>query len=167
MSKTYIIDDLDRDIIQLLSEDARLSNRKIASKLGFTEGTIRSRVKRLEDDNFIRFTAVTNMAHLDTPQLAYIGIHAEQSQIKKVAEQIADIPEINAVIILLGRFDILAIGLFEGLQQVHQVASNKILDLAGVRLVETSVVVDVVKYDNRMAKIVTPISDYTLEYKEG
>ena len=167
MSKTYIIDDLDRDIIQLLSEDARLSNRKIASKLGFTEGTIRSRVKRLEDDNFIRFTAVTNMAHLDTPQLAYIGIHAEQSQIKKVAEQIADFPEINAVIILLGRFDILAIGLFEGLQQVHQVASNKILDLAGVRLVETSVVVDVIKYDNRVAKIMTPLSDYTLEYKDS
>jgi len=43
--------------------------------------------------------------------------------------------------------------------EVHQVASNKILDLEGVRLVETSVVVDVVKYDNRVAKIVTPLLD--------
>jgi len=152
----YKIDDLDQKIIQLLSTDARLSNRKIATQLGFTEGTIRSRVKRLEDENFIRFTAVTNMSNLDTPQLAYIGIHAEQDSIKKVAERIANLPEINGVIILLGRFDILAIGLFEGLSEVHQVASNKILDFEGVRLVETSVVVDVVKYDNRVAKIVTP-----------
>ena len=85
----YKIDDLDQKIIQLLSTDARLSNRKIATQLGFTEGTIRSRVKRLEDENFIRFTAVTNMSNLDTPQLAYIGIHAEQNSIKKVAERIA------------------------------------------------------------------------------
>ena len=152
----YQIDDLDRQIIDLLSTDARLSNRKIASELGFTEGTIRSRVKRLEEENFIRFTAVTNMTQLDTPQLAYIGIHAEQGQIKKVAERVAKLPEINGVIILLGRFDILAIGLFEGLQEVHRVASNQILDMDGVRLVETTVAVDVIKYNNRLAKIIVP-----------
>lgn len=154
--RNHKIDDLDQQIIQLLSDDARLSNRKIAAQLGFTEGTIRSRVKRLEDENFIRFTAVTNMAQLDTPQLAYIGIHAEQAQIKQVAEAVAKLSDINAVIILLGRFDILAIGLFEGLSAVHQMASNTILDLPGVRLVETSVVVDVTKYDNRVAKIMAP-----------
>ncbi len=148
------IDDLDRQIIDLLSEDARLSNRKIAGELGYTEGTVRSRVKRLEEENFIRFTAVTNMAHLDRPQLAYVGIHAEQGQIKKVAERVAKLPEINGVIILLGRFDILAIGLFEGLSEVHRVASNQILDMEGVRLVETTVAVDVVKYNNRLAKII-------------
>jgi len=159
--KNYKIDELDQEIIQLLSEDARLSNRKIGAQLGYTEGTIRSRVKRLEDENFIRFTAVTNMSHLDTPQLAYIGIHAEQAMIKDVAEKIAKLNEVNAVIILLGRFDILAIGLFEGLSEVHQVASNQILDLKGVRLVETSVVVDVVKYDNRVAKIIAPLASYS------
>jgi len=164
--REYKIDELDQDIIRLLSQDARLSNRKIAAELGFTEGTIRSRVKRLEDENYIRFTAVTNMEHLNTPQLALIGIHAEQNMIKQVAEQVSEIAEINAVIILLGRFDILAIGLFEGLSAVHQVASNQILDLKGVRLVETSVVVDTLKYDNRMAKIMTPLADYSLEFSE-
>jgi len=150
----YILDELDGQIIDLLSTDARLSNRRIASELGFTEGTIRSRVKRLEEENFIRFTAVTNLTQMNTPQLAYIGIHAEQGQIKQVADQVAKVPEINAVIILLGRFDILAIGLFEGLQEVHRVASNQVLDMDGVRLVETTVAVDVVKYNNRLAKII-------------
>lgn len=152
----YDIDELDTQIIDLLSTDARLSNRKIASELGFTEGTIRSRVKRLEEENFIRFTAVTNLTQMNTPQLAYIGIHAEQGQIKEVAKRVAKLPEINAVIILLGRFDILAIGLFEGLQEVHRVASNQILDMDGVRLVETTVAVDVIKYNNRLAKIIVP-----------
>ncbi|MGB0907310.1 MAG: Lrp/AsnC family transcriptional regulator [Maricaulaceae bacterium] len=163
MMRNYKIDELDQDIIRLLSEDARLSNRKIAAQLGFTEGTIRSRVKRLEDENYIRFTAVTNMSHLDTPQLAYIGIHAEQDKIKQVAKEVAEFSDINAVIILLGRFDILAIGLFEGLGAVHQAASNDILALKGVRLVEVAAVVDVVKYDNRIAKIMTPTSKSSAE----
>lgn len=154
--RNYKIDQLDRQIIEMLSDDARLSNRRIAQELGFTEGTIRSRVKRLEEENYIRFTAVTNMANLERPQLAYIGIHAEQGQIKQVAEQVAELPEINGVIILLGRFDILAIGLFEGLPEVHRVASNQILDMDGVRLVETTVAVDVIKYNNRLAKIIVP-----------
>ena len=76
--RSYKIDELDQKIIALISEDARLSNRKIAAELGFTEGTIRSRVKRLEDENYIRFTAVTSMGHMNTPQLGQIGIHAEQ-----------------------------------------------------------------------------------------
>ena len=154
--RSYKIDELDQKIIALISEDARLSNRKIAAELGFTEGTIRSRVKRLEDENYIRFTAVTSMGHMNTPQLGQIGIHAEQNMIREVAQRVSKIPEINAVIILLGRFDILAIGLFEGLDDVHQVASNQILDIKGVRLVETSLVIDTIKYDNRIAKIMPP-----------
>jgi len=154
--RSYKIDELDQKIIALLSNDARLSNRKIAAELGFTEGTVRSRIKRLEDENYIRFTAVTSMAHMNTPQLGQIGIHAEQNMIREVAQRVSKIPEINAVIILLGRFDILAIGLFEGLDDVHQVASNQILDIKGVRLVETSLVIDTIKYDNRIAKIMPP-----------
>lgn len=148
------MDDLDRDIIKLLSEDARLSNRRIANELGFTEGTIRTRVRRLESENLIRFTAVTSMDHLDKPRLAFIGIHSEQDKIKEVAESVRAMPDITSVIILLGRFDILAVGLFDGLENVYEAASNRILALPGVRLVETSLVVDVVKYDSRVARII-------------
>lgn len=160
----YKIDDLDRGIIQLLSENARLSNRKIAAQLGFTEGTIRERVKRLEKENCIRFTAVSNMAHLKRSQLAYIGVHAEQNMVREVANRISELPEIGAVIILLGRFEILAIGLFEGVENVQDTASNNILSIPGVRYIETTLVAKIVKYDNRVAKIIRSTDDYNLEY---
>lgn len=153
------IDDLDRNIIRLLSENARLSNRKIAARLGFTEGTVRERVKRLEKENLIRFTAVTSMKHQPRTQLSYIGVHAEQKKIKAVAEEISDIPDIGAVIILLGRFDILAIGLFDGLGNLQKVASRSILSIDGVRRIETSAVSEIIKYDNRIAKIIGPRED--------
>jgi Lrp/AsnC family transcriptional regulator for asnA, asnC and gidA len=148
------MDKLDHDIVKLLSTDARMSNRRIANELGFTEGTIRTRVKRLEQENLIRFTAVTSIDHLDKPRLAFIGIHAEQDKIAEVAEAVRAMPDITSVVILLGRFDVLAVGLFDGLDQVYKAASNRILALPGVRLIETSIVVDVIKYDSSVARIV-------------
>lgn len=150
----YILDDLDHKIISLLFEDARISNRKLASQLVVTEGTIRGRVKRLEDENLIRFTAVTSIENLATPRLAHIGIQVEQSLTQQVIDALNAMPEVNVVIKVFGRFDIFATGLFQSLAEAHQIAGDNIQGLKGVRHVETISVVEIVKYDNRVAKIV-------------
>lgn len=147
------LDDLDRRIIDVLTEDARISNRQIASQLGVTEGTIRGRIKRLEQDNLIRFSAVTNLGYLGSPRVVLIGIQAQLPQVKVLTKKIAAMPEIGCVIATLGRFDILAVGLFANLEAVIETANNRILALAGVRHVETSIAVTTVKYDHRVAKI--------------
>ncbi len=163
MQKTDI-DHLDHRIIALLSEDARISNRNIASQLNVTEGTVRARVKWLEQNHYIRITAITNMAYFEKPQLAMIGIYAEQAMLKQTAAQIAEMDEINAVIILLGRYDILAIGLFSGLEQLRQTGSDKILAMEGVRHIETTLITDVKKYNNRLAKIIPNSDKYKLSF---
>ena len=157
----YQLDQLDHHIIEVLGKDARVSNRKIAAKLGVTEGTIRGRIKRLQEENYIRFTAISNPAHLGNPRLVLIGILAVQGQVRKLADRIAEMPGIRAVVITLGRFDILAVGLFDDLESVLDVANNSILPLPGVRHVETSIVVKTMKYNSRIAKIVpnTPADD--------
>src|SRR5437868_14204810 len=100
------LDELDRKIIGVLTEDARISNRQIASQLGVTEGTIRGRIKRLEQDNLIRFSAVTNLGYLGSPRVVLIGIQAQLSQVKTLTRKIAAMPEIGCVIATLGRFEI-------------------------------------------------------------
>ena len=147
------LDELDRRIIDLLARDARVSNRQIAEQLGVTEGTIRGRVKRLEQENCIRFTAITNVAFAGAPKVVLIGIHAVHGELQALSQRIAAMPEIRCVIITLGRYDILAIGLFTALEDVLDVANNKILSLPGVRHVETSIAVKTLKYDYRVAKI--------------
>jgi Lrp/AsnC family transcriptional regulator, regulator for asnA, asnC and gidA len=152
----YRLDDLDRMIIDVLGKDARVSNRKIAASLGVTEGTIRGRIKRLQEENYIRFTAITNPVHLGNPRLVLIGIVAVQSSVRELAQVISDMPGIRAVIVTLGRFDILAVGLFDELEAMQDVANNSILPLPGVRHLETSVVVKTLKYNSRFAKIIPP-----------
>ena len=153
MSTRPVLDELDHRIIELLTRDARVSNRQIAGQLGVTEGTIRGRVKRLEKANCIRMTAVTSVAFTGAPKVVLIGIQAGHDALKTVSQRIAAMPEIRCVIVMLGRYDILAIGLFKDLEDVVEVANNRILSLPGVRHVETSIAVKTLKYDYRVAKI--------------
>ena len=150
------LDDFDRRIIDLLTVDARVSNRQIATRLGVTEGTIRARIRRLEKDGCIRLTAVTNVKYVGSPKVVLIGIHVHHAELQSLCQKIAAMPEIRCVIMMLGRYDILAIGLFKELEDVVDVANNRILALPGVRHVETSIAVKTLKYDIRAAKI-TPL----------
>jgi DNA-binding Lrp family transcriptional regulator len=154
MSATPELDSLDCKIIEHLERNARDSNREIADQLDVTEGTVRGRIKRLEQDNCIRLTAITNLAHAGAPKVALIGVHAVHSEIKPLCRKIAAMPEIGCVMVLLGRFDILAIGLFNAHEDVLEVANHRISTLKGVRRVEPSFAIETVKYDYRAAKIV-------------
>ena len=104
------LDDIDRAIVDWLSRDARISNRQVATELGVTEGTVRARIKRMEEEKLIRITAVTNIDRFSDAALAYIWIEVERSnQTHEVAKALAAIPELGFVGVMLGRSDILAI----------------------------------------------------------
>ena len=147
------LDELDLQLIDLLSRDARVSNRKIAAELGVTEGTVRGRIKRMQQDRLIAFTAITGFEMAEMSRLAFISVQAEVDRVRDIARQIAELPLINAVMITMGQFNILAMCLFSELDELVEVASDNILALPGVHHVETSIAAKTYKYNARMAKI--------------
>jgi len=147
------VDDLDRQLIELLSRDARVSNRKVASELGVTEGTVRGRIKRLQQDGLIAFTAITSFGMAQKSRLAFISVQADVDRVREVAQEVSALPTINAVMVTLGQFNILAMSLFDELDQLVETASDRILDIRGVHHVETSIAVKTIKYNARMARI--------------
>lgn len=150
------LDDLDLQLIDLLSTDARVSNRKIAAELGVTEGTVRGRIKRLQQEGLIAFTAITGLGMAEKSRLAFISIQAEVENVRAIARQVAELPLINAVMITMGQGNILAMCLFDELDGLVDVASDRILALPGVHHVETSIAVKTIKYNSRMARITAP-----------
>ena len=147
------LDALDRQLIDILSRDARVSNRKIAADLGVTEGTVRGRIKRLQQDGLIAFTAITGFEMAQKSRLAFINVQADVDRVREVAAQISELPHINAVLLTMGPFNITAMCLFEELDDLVEVASDKILAVPGVHHVETSIAVKTIKYNARMVKI--------------
>ena len=147
------IDEMDRQLIEMLAKDARISNRKIALELNVTEGTVRGRIKRLQQERLMSFTAITSFDLGTANKLAFIGIQADIGSVRDIANAIAEIAAVTSVLITMGRFNILAICLFDELAELHAVASDQILSLRGVHHVETSVAVKTLKYNSRIVRI--------------
>ena len=150
------LDALDKQLIDLLSRDARVSNRKIAAELGVTEGTVRGRIKRLQQDGLIAFTAITGLGMSKKSHLAFINVQADVDRVRDVARAISGLPLINAVLITMGQFNITAMCLIDDLDMLVELASDQILAVSGVHHVETSIAVKTIKYNARMAKITKP-----------
>ena len=149
-------DEVDRSIVEFLSRDARTSNRHIANVLGVTEGTVRGRIKRMEEEKLIRITAVTNIDRFRDAALAYIWIEVERSRkAQEVARHLAGMKELGFVGLMMGRFDILAITMVRDTEHLAEFVHRNITGLEGVRRTESTLGVNFIKHDYRMARIVS------------
>ena len=147
------LDQLDQQLIAILALDARVSNRKIAADLGVTEGTVRGRIKRLQQEGMIAFTAITGFDLSNRTNLAFIGVQVDVDSVREVANRIAELSLVSGVMIVMGRFNILAMCLFDELENLVGLASDQILALPGVHHVETSIAVRTMKYNARVVRI--------------
>jgi len=149
------LDAVDRAIVGRLSGDARVSNREIAESLAMTEGTVRARIKRMVEERQIRITAVTNIDRFQDAVLAYIWVEVERSdRTREVARALAALPELGFVGVMLGRSDILAITMVRNTEHLAAFVHRHIGGLSGVRRTESTLGVNFVKHDYRLARIV-------------
>lgn len=102
------MDKLDRRILDFLRSDARRPFVKIAQDLGVSEGTVRMRVKKLEEEGIIqRYTILTE----DKSSVqAIVSVKTSASaQTKKIAKRISEISKSSFTFELMGEFDILTL----------------------------------------------------------
>ena len=149
------LDEIDTAIVSVLAKDARTSNGQVASVVGVTEGTVRARIKRMQQEKQVRITAVTNIDRFQDAILAYIWIEVERSdQTQAVAKTLADVSELGFVGVMLGRADILAITMVRNTEHLAEFIHHRINSVPGVRRSESTLGVNFVKHDYRMARIV-------------
>jgi Lrp/AsnC family transcriptional regulator for asnA, asnC and gidA len=149
------LDEIDKAIVSALAKDARTSNGQVATVVGVTEGTVRARIKRMEQEKQVRITAVTNIDRFQDAILAYIWIEVERSdQTQAVAKTLADVSELGFVGVMLGRADILAITMVRNTEHLAEFIHHRINSVPGVRRSESTLGVNFVKHDYRMARIV-------------
>ena len=70
-----MIDEIDRQILDLLQADARMSNAAIAEQVGLTTSTVHDRVKKLERKGIIKgYVALVDAELLNKPITAFIRL---------------------------------------------------------------------------------------------
>ncbi len=102
-----MIDHLDDKIIEILKKDSRKPFVEIANELEVSEGTIRSRVKKLFEEGIIQaFTIKTSSKNVKALVEVKIDVNVNTSEI---ADQIASFEGVSEVYEVTGEEDIVAI----------------------------------------------------------
>ncbi|THE66421.1 Lrp/AsnC family transcriptional regulator [Salinadaptatus halalkaliphilus] len=101
------MDELDRQILDILRRDSRTPYTEIADEIGTSEGTVRNRVERMMDDDVIeRFTISTRTGNVKA--MIEVGV-AVDVDTNAVAERMAEWEEVDFVWIVSGEQDIVLV----------------------------------------------------------
>jgi DNA-binding Lrp family transcriptional regulator len=139
------LDEVDNGIIELLRADGRLPYRAIARELGLTETTVRARVRRLEESNTMRVVAVTDIEAAGYEMLLAIGVQVENRSPVEVARELAEIPEVFSVNVVVGTHDDEILVVAEDQEALAELLSVRLANMAGVRRLTPALAVDVLK----------------------
>ena len=100
------MDELDNNLSELLQADGRMSNIKMASHLGVSEGTVRRRLHALLNHNVIRIVAIPDQSKLGFGTTALVGLQVEPGEVDKVSQQLTQMAGVHYVAETTGAYDI-------------------------------------------------------------
>jgi len=133
------VDKLDSSIIEILQSDGRASNAGIARRVGVSEGTVRRRLKRLIQDEFIQVVALPDPAKMGLHSEALVGIQVDPDKVESVADDLAGLKEVTWVATTTGQYDIFAWVTLESAEALGIFLRTKVGSIPGVRRSETFV----------------------------
>ena len=132
------LDELSKQIVEILQRDGRASYAAIAKQVGLSEAAVRARVQRLLDAGVMQIVAVTDPLQVGFPRAAMIAVKVE-GDVEAVAEQMAAMSEVDYLVITAGGQDILAEVVCEDDEHLLEVVNRRVRAIPGVRQTETSV----------------------------
>jgi Lrp/AsnC family transcriptional regulator for asnA, asnC and gidA len=139
-----ILDDVNKHIIDQLQQDGRMSYAALAKKIGLSEAAARQRVQRMLDAGMMQIVAVTDPLTLGFHRQVMIGMKVE-GDMRAVAEKIAQIPEVDYVVVCAGSYDILAELVCTDDEHLLGLLNDKIRTIDGVQSTETYVYLKLAK----------------------
>lgn len=150
-------DTLDREIALMLAEDARLSFRKIAADLGVTEGTVRGRVKRLQNAGLLKLVPIVDLARGSgtggPPQhMMFVTVKCASGMLDAVRDSLMAMPHVRALYDANAALRLVAVFVLSSLEEGAQI-TNQILALDGIREAESELVLQTIKYDATIGPI--------------
>jgi Lrp/AsnC family transcriptional regulator for asnA, asnC and gidA len=137
-SRSVVLDEVSKGIIEQLQEDGRRSYAEIGKAVGLSEAAVRQRVQKLTDAGVMQVVAVTDPMQLGFYRQAMIGIRAT-GDTTRVADELSALSAIDYVVLTAGSFDILAEVVCESDDDLIELLNKRIRAIEGVVSTETFV----------------------------
>lgn len=129
------MDEIDRRILDIMREDAKMPYYRIAERVGIGTTTVHSRIQKLLNRGIIeRFSAVVDYEKVGYDAFVVLGLSVEPDRIEEVARKIAAYDEVQMVGVTAGDHDIVVELLGEDTKTIGRFINEKIKTIDGVRL---------------------------------
>lgn len=139
------MDNLDKKILELLSNDGRKSYRKISRELGVSVGTVHNRVDKLTKFGIInKFVPVIDHQKLGYNLTAIIGLEIKGGTVAYLIDKDAFKSNILAIYDVTGQFDGIIIAKFKNTFELNNFIKSLLADDAVIRTY-TQTVLNIVK----------------------
>ena len=144
------LDDTDRRLLAVLLEDARISQRGLAQRIGVAQGTITNRLRRLEDRGVIKgYTVLLEPESIGWTMTVITGLRIEKGSMINVQQNIAADPRVFAVYDVTGDYDSMVLARVQSRKDLDDLTKT-VFTLRGVQRSFTQVVLNTVKEDGRV-----------------
>ncbi len=144
------IDAVDRKILEMLQDDARIAFRKIAEQAGVSEATIFVRVRKLLEKGVIRrFTALVAPGKLGTNLTAFVLINADPKKLQIVLDALSSMDAVYEVYDVTGTYYVIAKIRTQDREKLAKII-DQIGMIEGVASTETAIVLRAVKEETRI-----------------
>ena len=149
MAEEFELDDLDRGILALLSEDSRRSCREIAKNLGVSHANVSGRIRRLEEEGVIKgYAVILDPEAMNLYSLCLRISAGPQADLAEIGRGIARLGEVNAVLRVSGECELLALAMCRDRQGALRLLTE-VSGVPGVEKAESHVVLESIKLSGK------------------
>jgi Lrp/AsnC family transcriptional regulator for asnA, asnC and gidA len=143
--KKKVLDPVDCQMIELLQIDGRISNTDIAREIGLSEATVRTRLNRLIQDEFIQIVAVSNPIKLGFKIVGNIRIHVEIKKMDRIIKELKKLKPLWFIVQTTGGTGIDTEFVVKSLDELNELIFEKINKIDGIGRTETSLFLNYIK----------------------
>jgi Lrp/AsnC family transcriptional regulator for asnA, asnC and gidA len=119
--KKEALDEIDKNILRILQEDARKSYREIQDQLGISIGTIHNRITKLKNNGIIEgYTLRLNNQKLGYKLTFIVNIVIDGKATEEILNEICKKPEVCIVFHITGEQSAILICRFKESEDVHK-----------------------------------------------
>ena len=146
----YTFDGTDRRILEVIQEDARISNTDLADRIGLSPSPCWRRVRTLEDNGVIeRYVTLVNAKAVGLPITVFATVTLEkqvESALESFEKAVTERPEVMECNLMTGEFDYLLRVVVPDLTAYERFLMDHLTRIKGIASIKSSFSLKQVSY---------------------
>ncbi len=143
-----ILDEIDKKILDLLQNDAKITISKIAEVTKKSQTAIRSRIQRLEKSLIKKYVALIDCRNLGYREMVLASLRVNSSQpLEEIKSTIDEMTQIKYAYVVTGEYPLFVMFKCLGHEEALGLI-ERLRNLPGVEEIKTQIVLDRIKEDH-------------------